>query len=66
MVILYVKQYEVGFSVPQHVSDFYKNIFDVVTFTHDKSKGIEKENHFPILIKISWKKYFKGFVSSCF
>lgn len=46
MVILYIKQYQVGFSVPKHVTDFYKNIFEVVTRIHDRSKGIEKRQPF--------------------
>lgn len=66
MVILYVKQYEVGFSVPQHVSDFYKNIFDVVTFTHDKSKGIEKRKSFSNLNQNQLEKVFQRFCFELF
>lgn len=66
MVILYIKQYEVGFSVPQHVSDFYKNIFDVVTFTHDKSKGIEKRKSFSSLNQNQLEKVFQRFCFESF
>lgn len=66
MVILYIKQYEVGFSVPQHVSDFYKNIFDVVTFTHDKSKGIEKRKSFSSLNQNQLEKVFQKFCFESF
>lgn len=66
MVILYVKQYEVGFSVPQHVSDFYKNIFDVVTFTHDKSKGIEKRKSFSSLSQNQLENVFQRFCFELF
>ncbi|EPN9319573.1 NACHT domain-containing protein [Acinetobacter baumannii] len=66
MVILYIKQYTFGFSVPQHVSDFYKNIFDVVTFTHDKSKGIEKRKSFSSLNQDQLEKVFARFCFETF
>lgn len=66
MVILYIKQYTFGFSVPQHVSDFYKNIFDVVTFTHDKSKGIEKRKSFSDLNQNQLEKVFERFCFESF
>ncbi|WP_151817321.1 NACHT domain-containing protein, partial [Acinetobacter oleivorans] len=66
MVVLYIKQYTFGFSVPQHVSDFYKNIFDVVTFTHDKSKGIEKRKSFSNLNQNQLEKVFERFCFESF
>lgn len=66
MVILYIKQYTFGFSVPQHVSDFYKNIFDVVTFTHDKSKGIEKRKSFSSLNQDQLERVFARFCFETF
>jgi len=66
MVILYIKQYTFGFSVPKHVSDFYKNIFDVVTFTHDKSKGIEKRKSFSNLSQDQLEKVFERFCFETF
>lgn len=66
MVVLYIKQYTFGFSVPQHVSDFYKNIFDVVTFTHDKSKGIEKRKSFSSLSQDQLEKVFERFCFETF
>jgi len=66
MVVLYIKQYTFGFSVPQHVSDFYKNIFDVVTFTHDKSKGIEKRKSFSDLNQNQLEKVFERFCFESF
>lgn len=66
MVVLYIKQYTFGFSVPQHVSDFYKNIFDVVTFTHDKSKGIEKRKSFSNLSQDQLEKVFERFCFETF
>ena len=33
MVVLFINQYNVGFSVPQHVTDFYKNIFETLKVT---------------------------------
>ncbi|MCU4578436.1 NACHT domain-containing protein [Acinetobacter courvalinii] len=59
MVVLYIKQYQVGFSVPKHVTDFYKNIFDVVTFTHDRSKGIEKRKSFSSLNQDQLEQVFE-------
>lgn len=59
MVILYIKQYQVGFSVPKHVTDFYENIFDVVTFTHDRSKGIEKRKSFSSLNQDQLEQVFE-------
>lgn len=66
MVILYIKQYTFGFSVPKHVSDFYRNIFDVVTFTHDKSKGIEKRKSFSKLNQDQLERVFTRFCFESF
>lgn len=66
MVILFIKQYTVGFSVPNHVVDFYKNIFDVVTFTHDRSKGIEKRKSFSSLNQIQLESVFERFCFETF
>lgn len=66
MVILYIKQYTYGFSIPKHVSDFYENIFDVVTFTHDKSKGIEKRKSFSNLNQDQLEKVFSRFCFESF
>src|SRR5690606_14980306 len=66
MVVLFINQYNVGFSVPQHVTDFYKNIFDVVTFTHDRSKGIEKRKSFSSLNQDQLEKIFERFCFETF
>ncbi|WP_353168631.1 NACHT domain-containing protein [Acinetobacter sp.] len=66
MVVLFIKQYTVGFSVPQHVSDFYKNIFDVVTFTHDRSKGIEKRKSYSSLNQEQLEIIFERFCFETF
>lgn len=66
MVVLFINQYNVGFSVPQHVTDFYKNIFDVVTFTHDRSKGIEKRKSFSSLNQDQLEKIFERFCFESF
>lgn len=66
MVVLFIKQYTVGFSVPNHVVDFYKNIFDVVTFTHDRSKGIEKRQSFSTLNQIQLESVFERFCFETF
>lgn len=66
MVILYIKQYTYGFTVPKHVSDFYRNIFDVVTFTHDKSKGIEKRKSFSKLNQDQLERVFTRFCFQSF
>lgn len=66
MVVLFINQYNVGFSVPQHVTDFYKNIFDVVTFTHDRSKGIEKRTSFSTLNQDQLEKIFERFCFETF
>ncbi|MDX8239884.1 NACHT domain-containing protein [Acinetobacter pittii] len=66
MVVLFIKQYTVGFSVPNHVVDFYKNIFDVVTFTHDRSKGIEKRQSFSSLNQIQLESVFERFCFETF
>lgn len=66
MVVLFINQYNVGFSVPQHVTDFYKNIFDVVTFTHDRSKGIEKRKSFSSLNQDQLEKIFERFCFEAF
>lgn len=66
MVVLFIKQYTVGFSVPNHVVDFYKNIFDVVTFTHDRSKGIEKRKSFSTLNQIQLERVFERFCFETF
>ena len=59
MVILYIKQYQVGFSVPKHVTDFYRNIFEVVTRVHDRSKGIEKRQSFSSLNQEQLERVFE-------
>lgn len=66
MVILFIKQYTVGFTVPNHVVDFYKNIFDVVTFTHDRSKGIEKRKSFSSLNQTQLENVFERFCFETF
>jgi len=66
MVVLFIKQYTVGFSVPQHVADFYKNIFDVVTFTHDRSKGIEKRKAYSSLNQEQLETIFERFCFETF
>jgi hypothetical protein len=66
MVVLFINQYNVGFSVPQHVTDFYRNIFDVVTFTHDRSKGIEKRKSFSSLNQDQLEKIFERFCFETF
>lgn len=66
MVVLYINQYNVGFSIPQHVTDFYKNIFDIVTFTHDRSKGIEKRKSFSTLNQDQLEKIFERFCFETF
>ncbi|MNZ73865.1 hypothetical protein D3C78_922930 [compost metagenome] len=66
MVVLFIKQYVVGFSIPHHVADFYKNIFDVVTFTHDRSKGIEKRNSYSSLNQQQLEIIFERFCFETF
>ncbi|KRI52342.1 NACHT domain-containing protein [Acinetobacter pittii] len=66
MVVLFIKQYTVGFAVPNHVVDFYRNIFDVVTFTHDRSKGIEKRQSFSSLNQIQLESVFERFCFETF
>ena len=66
MVILYIKQYQVGFSVPKHVTDFYKNIFEVVTRIHDRSKGIEKRQSFSSLNQEQLERVFERFCFESF
>jgi len=66
MVVLFIKQYVVGFSVPHHVADFYKNIFDVVTFTHDRSKGIEKRGSYSSLNQEQLEVIFERFCFETF
>ncbi|UNT57932.1 hypothetical protein [Acinetobacter sp. ASP199] len=36
---LYIKKFNTDFSPPENITSFYKNIFEVVAITHDKTKG---------------------------
>ncbi|MDC5479343.1 NACHT domain-containing protein, partial [Acinetobacter baumannii] len=39
MIGLYVKKFNADFSPPENITSFYKNIFEVVAITHDRTKG---------------------------
>ncbi len=44
MIGLYIRKYTSDFTPPERIIDFYKNIFDLVSITHDKSKGWDRES----------------------
>ena len=44
MIGLYIRKYTSDFTPPERIVDFYKNIFDLVSITHDKSKGWDRES----------------------
>ncbi|MDC5514101.1 hypothetical protein OHX06_12030 [Acinetobacter baumannii] len=39
MIGLYIKKFNADFSPPENITSFYKNIFEVVATTHDRTKG---------------------------
>lgn len=63
MIGLYIKKFNIDFTPPENITSFYKNLFEVVAVTHDRTKGgfIRKS-----LSELSQEKLEKVFERFCF
>lgn len=66
MIGLYVKKFNVDFSPPENITSFYKNIFEVVATTHDRTKGGYSRKSISNLPQDTLEKIFERFCFECY
>lgn len=66
MIGLYVKKFNVDFTPPENITSFYKNIFEVVATTHDRTKGGYSRKSISNLPQDKLEKIFERFCFECY
>lgn len=66
MIGLYIKKFNVDFTPPENITSFYKNIFEVVATTHDRTKGGYNRKSISNLPQDKLEKIFERFCFECY
>lgn len=66
MIGLYVKKFNTDFSPPENITSFYRNIFEVVASTHDRTKGGFIRKSYSGLTQDKLEKVFERFCFECY
>lgn len=65
MIGLYIRKFNIDFTPPENITSFYKNLFEVVATTHDRSKGGFIRKSFSELSQDKLEKVFERFCFEC-
>lgn len=66
MIGLYIKKFNTDFSPPENITSFYKNIFEVVATTHDRTKGGYTRQSSSSLKQDKLEQIFERFCFECY
>lgn len=66
MIGLYIKKFNIDFTPPENITSFYKNLFEIVATTHDRSKGGFIRKSFSNLSQEKLEKVFERFCFECY
>lgn len=66
MIGLYIKKFNTDFSPPENITSFYKNIFEVVATTHDRTKGGYTRQSSSCLKQDKLEQIFERFCFECY
>lgn len=66
MIGLYVKKFNADFSPPENITSFYRNIFEVVATTHDRTKGGFTRKSSSNLMQDKLEQIFERFCFECY
>lgn len=66
MIGLYVKKFNADFSPPENITSFYRNIFEVVATTHDRTKGGYSRKSSSNLMQDKLEQIFERFCFECY
>lgn len=66
MIGLYVKKFNSDFSPPENITSFYRNIFEVVATTHDRTKSGFIRKSSSGLTQEKLEKVFERFCFTCY
>lgn len=66
MIGLYIKKFNADFSPPENITSFYKNIFEVVATTHDRTKGGYRRKNISSLPQDKLELIFERFCFECY
>lgn len=66
MIGLYIKKFNTDFSPPENITSFYKNIFEVVATTHDRTKGGYTRQASSSLKQDKLEQIFERFCFECY
>lgn len=66
MIGLYVKKFNADFSPPENITSFYRNIFEVVATTHDRTKGGFSRKSSSNLMQDKLEQIFERFCFECY
>lgn len=66
MIGLYIKKFNADFSPPENITSFYRNIFEVVATTHDRTKGGFSRKSSSTLMQDKLEQIFERFCFECY
>lgn len=66
MIGLYIKKFNIDFTPPENITSFYKNLFEVVAMTHDRTKGGFVRKSFSELSQEKLERIFERFCFECY
>ena len=66
MIGLYIKKFNADFSPPENITSFYRNIFEVVATTHDRTKGGFTRKSSSNLMQDKLEQIFERFCFECY
>ena len=66
MIGLYIKKFNNDFTPPENITSFYKNLFEVVAVTHDRTKGGFIRKSLSELSQEKLEKIFERFCFECY
>lgn len=66
MIGLYIKKFNIDFSPPENITSFYRNIFEVVATTHDRTKGGFNRKSASSLSQDKLELIFERFCFECY
>ena len=66
MIGLYIKKFNIDFTPPENLTSFYKNLFEVVAMTHDRTKGGFVRKISSELSQEKLEKLFERFCFECY